>query len=175
MVLCAGAVSLTAKDWVTVTLMAEGADRTRRVSDDCQVVEIDIPARFDLVTVVRMIVAAGATAADSLVDDRLDDLRWACSEATTNAIQANQATEEPGRIRIRCEFGKGRVGLQVVDEGPGLARVEVMPDMNEPERLSIEGGFGIPLMETLASGPVTFESNGGGTTVTLELLQERRH
>ncbi|MEM9892012.1 MAG: hypothetical protein AAF962_14200 [Actinomycetota bacterium] len=49
-------------------------------------VEIEIPSRVDMVAVVRMIVAAATNAVDAIHGDRLDDLRWVTSEATTNAI-----------------------------------------------------------------------------------------
>ncbi len=133
------------------------------------VVDIDIPSRFDLVTVVRMIVASSSFAADALAGDRLDDLRWVTSEATTNAIQANQTRERPGRVRVRCTVGRSWVRLSVTDEGPGMPAETVVPDITDPERLANEGGFGIPLMRTLSSSDVVFRSGPDGTTVELEL------
>jgi anti-sigma regulatory factor (Ser/Thr protein kinase) len=135
------------------------------------VVEIDIPSRFDLVTVVRMIVASSSFAADALVGDRLDDLRWVASEATTNAIQANQLLPHPGRVRIRCAVGRDWVRLAIADEGPGMPPEVLLPDITDPDRLDIEGGFGIPLMRTLTAGDVVFHSTPHGTTVELELHQ----
>lgn len=135
------------------------------------VVEIDIPSRFDLVTVVRMIVASSCAAGDALVGERLDDLRWVTSEATTNAIQANQTQPDFGRVRVRCEVGTRWVRIEVTDEGPGMAPEQVVPDMTDPERLDMEGGFGIPLMRALSTGDVVFRSTTSGTTVELELHQ----
>ncbi len=135
------------------------------------VIEIDIPSRFDLVTVVRMIIASCSTAADALVGDRLDDLRWVTSEATTNAIQANQIEGPLGRVHLRATVGTGWVRLAVSDEGPGMPAELAVPDIDVPERLDIEGGFGIPLMRTLSSSEVVFDSTPNGTTVFLELWQ----
>lgn len=135
------------------------------------VIEIDIPSRTDLVTVVRMIVASAVTAVEALTGDRLDDLRWVTSEATTNAIQANQNTNASGRVRTRCEIGPGWVRLTVIDEGPGMPPMSVVPDMEDPERLLLEGGFGVPLMQHLSSDEVKFTSGPSGTIVELTLHQ----
>lgn len=133
------------------------------------VIDIDIPARTDLVTVVRMVVAAAATAADVFDGDRLDDLRWVTSEAVTNAIEADQRAANNGRVRVTLQIGADRVHLTVVDQGGGLPDLVDVPDMEHPDRLLIEGGFGVPLMQHLATGDVQFTSTPDGTTVDLEL------
>ncbi|MEZ5229989.1 MAG: ATP-binding protein [Acidimicrobiales bacterium] len=56
-------------------------------------------------------------------------------------------------------------------QGPGMPEERLVPDIEQPERLDIEGGFGIPLMRTLSSAEVVFDSTPGGTTVHLELWQ----
>ncbi|MDH3679166.1 MAG: ATP-binding protein [Acidimicrobiia bacterium] len=133
-------------------------------------VEIEIPSRVDMVAVVRMIVAAATNAVDAIHGDRLDDLRWVTSEATTNAIEANMANTDGGRVVVRCEVASGLVRLTVSDEGPGLAEAAPVPDITDPERLHIEGAFGLPLMEQLSSA-LTFRSGLQGTTVEMELHQ----
>ncbi len=135
------------------------------------VIEIDIPSRTDLVTVVRLIVDAAARAVDALEGDRLEDLSWVTSEAVTNAIQANQRLATPGRVRAQCEVGRGWVSLVVADQGPGMAELDELPDMEHPDRLQLEGGFGVPLMQRLSSGEVVFHSTPEGTTVELEIRQ----
>lgn len=133
-------------------------------------VEIEIPSRVDMVAVVRMIVAAATNAVDAIHGDRLDDLRWVTSEATTNAIEANMAKDGGGRVLVRCEVASGLVRLTVSDEGPGMVDTETVPDITDPERLHIEGAFGLPLMEHLSSA-VSFHSGLRGTTVEMELHQ----
>jgi anti-sigma regulatory factor (Ser/Thr protein kinase) len=134
-------------------------------------VEIEIPSRVDMVAVVRMIVAAATNAVDAIHGDRLDDLRWVTSEATTNAIEANLARDEGGRVLVRCEVGSGLVRLAVSDEGPGLGEPAAVPDITDPDRLLIEGAFGIPLMRHLASALSFHTGNGNGTTVEMVLHQ----
>lgn len=141
-------------------------------------VRIDIPASVNLVTVVRMIVASAASAAGSLDGDRLDDLRWVTSEATTNAIQANMSRFEDdqpgpfGRVSMRCRVAPDHVALEVSDEGPGFLAAPEVPDMTHPDRLLIEGGFGVPLMQHLTRGHIDFDATAEGTTVQLRVNRE---
>ncbi len=134
------------------------------------IIEIDIPSRVELVAVVRMVVAAATNAVEALKGDRLDDLRWVTSEATTNAIQANLASDEGGRVVIVCEVNDGVVRLAVKDEGPGMPEQYEVPDITHPDRLLIEGAFGVPLMERLATA-CSFVSAESGTIVEVELYQ----
>ena len=134
-------------------------------------IEIDIPSRMEFVTVVRMIAAAAAESVGALVGDRLDDLKWVMSEATTNAMQANLSSEVPGRVTAVLELGTGWVRIRVTDEGPGMPDAPAVPDIDHPDRLHIEGGFGIPLMQHLSSTELQFLTGPAGTTVELELHQ----
>ncbi|MGF1595555.1 MAG: ATP-binding protein [Acidimicrobiales bacterium] len=133
-------------------------------------VEIEIPSRVDMVAVVRMVVAAATNAVDAIHGDRLDDLRWVTSEATTNAIEANLANNDHGRVVVRCEVATGLVRLVVSDQGSGMTESVAVPDITDPDRLLIEGAFGLPLMEHLSSA-LSFQSNLQGTTVEMELHQ----
>lgn len=137
---------------------------------DSGYVEIEIPSRVDFVAVVRMIVAAATNAVEALQGERLDDLRWVTSEATTNAIEANLAAVPEGRVAIQCQVDPGRVSLSVSDEGPGMPTLHQVPDITDPDRLNIEGAFGVPLMQLLSSS-VSFLSADRGTTVQMVLNQ----
>ena len=117
-----------------------------------------------------MIVNAATNAVDALHGDRLDDLRVVTSEATTNAIEANLTKPDGGRVAVSCFVDRGLVKLAVKDEGPGMPEHNDVPDISHPDRLLIEGAFGVPLMQHLSSG-VEFESAATGTTVRLQLLQ----
>ena len=138
-------------------------------AEHLDVIEIDIPARTDLVTVVRMVVAAAATAAEIFDGDRLDDLRWITSEAVTNAIEADRRVGRNGRVHVTVRIAADRVLLTITDQGGGLPDLLDVPDMEHPDRLLLEGGFGVPLMQHLASGDVHFTTTAEGTTVDLEV------
>ncbi len=139
-----------------------GAERT---------VVLEVPARLDLVTVVRMVIATASTCDNALTGDRVDDLRWVVSEGVTNAIEASHLTSENGRVTIACEVLGNGVALEVTDDGPGVPEVIAKHSIDDPDRLAVEGGFGIPLMRHLSSSPVKFDSSPAGTTVSLELRQ----
>lgn len=160
-------------DEVTSADMAEGGSP----EIDRPEISIDIPSSFDLVTVVRMIVASAAAAGGALEGDRLDDLRWVTSEATTNAIEANlslgeEGEAESGRVHIACSVGHDWVQLRVIDNGPGLGTAPDIPDITHPDRLLIEGGFGIPLMNYLTRGIMGFTSSENGTMLELRVVRE---
>ena len=101
-------------------------------------------------------------------DQRLEDLRLAVSEATTNAIRshANLGSEE--RITIRCGLTDDRIEVEVQDRGPGFnpEKLEPAGPLDQPGRLSYEGGFGIHLMRVLAD-EIKINSADEGTTVQL--------
>jgi len=145
-------------------------------TDDAEV-RIDIPASVDLVTVVRMIVASAASATGALEGDRLDDLRWVTSEAVTNAIEANMSRTADddgpfGRVSMECRVGRDFVELEVTDQGIGFEVEPIIPDMTHPDRLLIEGGFGVPLMRHLTRGNMEISSSAQGTTVELRVDRE---
>jgi len=117
-----------------------------------------------------MIVNAATNAVDALHGDRLDDLRVVTSEATTNAIEANLTGPGGGRVAVSCFVDQGMVKLAVTDEGPGMPDDREVPDITHPDRLLIEGAFGVPLMQRLSSD-VHFESESTGTTVHLRIVQ----
>ena len=133
-------------------------------------IEIEIPARADYVSLVRLVVAAAAELAPSLEPSRIDDLRVAVSEATTNAIQAHIRSGCTRPVKVCCRCTDRRVLVTVSDEGPGFD-VDALPEMPPPEseaRLRRESGMGISIMRTLADES-HFRSGPHGTEVSLIL------
>jgi anti-sigma regulatory factor (Ser/Thr protein kinase) len=115
---------------------------------DAQVVTLAIPPRPEYVAVVRVVVTAAAAAGSALESDRIDDLRIAVSEACTNGV---------------C--------VTVRDRGAGFdpATITPPPPMEDPQRLLVERGLGIPLLRALAD-QVEFTSGDDGTEVRLVVL-----
>lgn len=154
-------------------------------------VELEIPARPEYLSLARQVVAAAAALEPTFQDDRIDDLRIAVSEATTNAIEAYQDTLGPGRpaprtvteggegdsdrIVIRCNLDDDRIEVEVLDRGLGFdpGGVAAPPDAAHPERLGHERGLGIPLMRVLAD-EAEIESNEDGTAVRLVVYTPAR-
>jgi len=139
------------------------------------VVELELPARPEVVSVARLIIGA-LVAADPLFDEeRSADLRLAVSEACTNAIQAEMAGNrkeslgpdaEP--IVMRCVLADGQIEVAITDHGGGFdpTVLEAHPDVTSPDRLNYEGGLGIPLIKMLADH-LEFRPTGDGTTVVM--------
>jgi len=129
---------------------------------------LEIPARADYLVVARQVVAAAASVEPTMRDERIDDLRVAVSEATTNAIEAHADLSSDERIVIRCNLADDRIEVEVIDRGPGFdeAPAAEVPDPTHPDRLEWERGLGIPLMRELAD-ETEIRSGEGGTAVRL--------
>lgn len=129
---------------------------------------LEIPARPEYLIVARQVVAAAASVEPTMRDERIEDLRVAVSEATTNAIEAHADLSSDERILIRCNLADDRVEVEVVDRGQGFEE-EPAPQVHDPthpDRLEWERGLGIPLMRELAD-ETEIRSHEGGTAVRL--------
>src|SRR5512141_3015102 len=114
-------------------------------------VRLEIPARADYLGLARQGVAAAAAVEPRFRDERIDDLRIAVSEATTNAIEAHADLDRDERIMIRCNLGADRIEVEVLDQGAGFDPTEAreMPEPDAPGRLQQEHGLGLPLLRVL--------------------------
>lgn len=133
------------------------------------VITLAIPAQPEYLSLVRAVVAAAAALDPGLGDDRIEDLRIAVSEATTNAIEAHANLGSNERITIRCDLDEDRIEVEVQDHAePGFDPdgLEIPGALDEPGRLDHEGGFGIPLMRVLAD-EMNIRSLEHGTAVQL--------
>lgn len=138
-------------------------------------VRLEIPAKPEYLSMARQVVAAAAGLEPTFRDERIDDLRIAVSEATTNAIEAHADLDSDERILISCNLGDDRIEVQILDQGPGFdpeAAVSA-PDAEAPDRLQWETGLGIPLMRVLAD-EAEIHSREGGTVVRLVVYTPAR-
>src|SRR5581483_1668787 len=112
------------------------------------------------------VVSSLASARRILVDDRIDDLKLAVSEACTNAIEAHGAASLDDRIVVRCWEGDDRLEVSVEDRGEGFdpQALPEHPPVTDPDRLNFERGLGIPLIRSLVDS-VRFETSDEGTLV----------
>ena len=133
-----------------------------------QAVEIEIPPRPDYVSLVRVVVAAAAELDPSLEPPRVDDLRVAVSEATTNAIQAHMRSGCTRPVKVTCWRPEDGVSVVVRDEGPGfdVGALPPEPVTESPARLSRESGMGISIIRALADA-VSIDSCPRGTELRL--------
>jgi anti-sigma regulatory factor (Ser/Thr protein kinase) len=131
-------------------------------------VEIEIPATFDHLAMVRSVLSHALDAENVLKEERLHDLRLAVSEGATNAIEAHMRTASEEPVRIRVWVSEASVTVQIEDRGAGFdpSQLKKHPPVTDPERLEYERGLGVTLMRRLTD-ECTIESGEGGTTVTL--------
>lgn len=129
---------------------------------------LEIPARADYLELVRAVVAAAAYVDPDFGDDRIEDLRLAVSEATTNAIRAHASLGSDNRIHVRCNVDDDRIEVEVHDRGPGFDADSIpdVPDAEDPARLLWESGLGLPLMKELTDES-EWASDDAGTVVRL--------
>lgn len=140
-----------------------------------EVVELEIPARPDYLAVARLVVSAAAALGPRLSEARLDDLRLAVSEATTNAIDAHRASGRDDRVAIRCRVEPTRIEVEVRDRGSGfdVDALRAHPPVSDPARLQFERGLGIPLIRVLTDES-DFVPSESGTTVRMVVSDRGR-
>src|SRR5687767_12095770 len=109
-------------------------------------VELRVPPDVQYVGFARLVVTSAARQA-GMTNDRLEDLKVAVSEATTNAIQAHQRAGETGPISL--SFGPtsaNQFGVTIADMGPeGSA-----PESIGARHWNADGGLGVTLIRGLA-------------------------
>jgi len=137
---------------------------------------LEIPARPEYLSLARQVVAAAAALEPSFRAERIDDLRVAVSEATTNAIESHLDRGSDERIVIRCNLADDRIEVEVFDRGAGFdpTTATTAPLAEAQDRLEHERGLGIPLMRVLAD-EAEIVSDPDGTAVRLVVYIPRSH
>ena len=117
------------------------------------VVELRLPPDVAFVSIARLLVTLAARNC-GMSSERLEDLRIAVSEATTNAIRAHQASESKEPVVLG--FGPLDGGFEVVvsDAGPGFEPID--PAMAAERNWRNESGLGVTIIRGLAD-EVSFE------------------
>ncbi|MGY6502494.1 MAG: ATP-binding protein [Acidimicrobiales bacterium] len=133
-----------------------------------EIVELEIPARPDFLSLARLVITGAASIEPNFSDDRVEDLRLAVSEACTNAIEAHAHSGRDERIVIRCDLAEDRIEVAVTDQGGGFDpdSANSAPAADDPDRLEYESGLGIPLMRILVD-ETEFHVSPAGTVVRL--------
>ncbi|MGH8910753.1 MAG: ATP-binding protein [Egibacteraceae bacterium] len=109
-------------------------------------VELQLPADTQYVGLARLVVTVAARNA-GMAEERVEDLKIAVSEATTNAINAHHRYERNSPVVLQFgPSGDGWFEVTVVDAGPGF---DPMSPLQERD-WTLEGGYGVMLIEGLA-------------------------
>lgn len=130
--------------------------------------EIEIPPAFEHLAMVRSVLSSALEAEPVLKEERLQDLRLAVSEGTTNAIEAHQKVGSEAPVAVRITVSDKKVTVKISDQGGGFdpSKLKKHPPVTDPERLEYERGLGVTLMRRL-SDDCTITPTKTGTTVTL--------
>lgn len=111
-------------------------------------VELHLPPDVQYVGLARLVVTVAARQA-GMADERVEDLKIAVSEATTNAILAHRRTDEPRPVVL--SFGptpQDAFGVTIIDTGPGFDPAP--PEAQTVREWTDEGGLGVTLIRGLA-------------------------
>ena len=111
-------------------------------------VELRLPPDVQYIGLARLVVCAAARHA-GMSGDRVEDLRIAVSEATTNAVIAQRRTDAD--VPVVLQFGATRDGafeVTIVDGGPGFEPLPV-GSLNGRD-WSTESGLGVTIIRELA-------------------------
>ncbi|MCQ3806516.1 MAG: ATP-binding protein [Acidimicrobiaceae bacterium] len=153
---------------------------TRRKSPDSAAaytgeVVLEIPAQMELVSLVRSVVSGAAQLHPCFEPERVEDLRVAVSEATTNAIQSHQGVDSAAQIRLTCNVTEEQIEVTIRDHGKGFDpdALPRLPDPDSPERLLHESGMGLRLMRMLAD-ETEIRPSSSGTSVRLVFCGSKR-
>ncbi len=134
-------------------------------------VQLTVPARPEFVGLVRLFVATLAASRRELAEERVDDLKLAVSEATTNAMESYRSAGRDAVVTVTWWDGPDRLVVSVADEGGGfdVDKVPKHPPVTTSERLRFERGLGIPIIRALVD-ECAFERMPKGMTVRLVMF-----
>ena len=130
--------------------------------------EIEIPPAFEHLAMVRSVLSTALEAEPILKEERLQDLRLAVSEGTTNAIESHQKLGSEETVAVRITVTDKKVTVKISDQGGGFdpSKLKKHPPVTDPERLEYERGLGVTLMRRLTDDCVITPTKKG-TTVSL--------
>jgi anti-sigma regulatory factor (Ser/Thr protein kinase) len=109
--------------------------------------------------------AAAFAAAAGAPDTMAYAIELAVSELVTNVVLHAYVGREPGRVSLRCRRDGGRITMEIVDDGVGVAPRDDSPGVGHG--LALVGG----LADTLEIAP---GADGRGTVVTLSFVGVER-
>lgn len=111
-------------------------------------IELHLPPDVQYVGLARLVVTVAARQA-GMADERVEDLKIAVSEATTNAIMAHRRSSEATPVVLSFGPTEERTfGVTIVDTGPGFEPLP--PEAHEMRSWTDESGLGVTLIRGLA-------------------------
>ena len=128
------------------------------------------PAELGRIAHARELAAVFA-AKNGVPENVVSDVRLAVSEACTNAVCAHVGADDDGMITLICRLD-GHLEIEISDAAGGFVPT-VGGEFPDPHQSEATGGYGIPLMQRLASRSEFVRNGNGGTTVRLDFDIDR--
>ena len=91
---------------------------------------------------------------DAVAPGRFDDARLLLTELVTNAVKYGG----DGSVRVVVRSVDGATHIEVIDQGRGF-EAERAADQRDRDDLDLVGGWGLPLVKTLADDWGSFEGS----------------
>ncbi len=125
-------------------------------------IRLTVPPEPRAVATARLF-AAAAVRHFGFLEDTVEDVRIAVSEAVTNALRAHQGAGSPEAISVAVSGAQNRVMIEIADTGPGFDPAAL------PPRGEGEGNLGLVVIRTLFPESEVVRNSGPGMTVRLTL------
>lgn len=129
---------------------------------------LDLPPEPEHVRTARLFAAAIARHFGA-VEDRVEDLKVAISEAATNSIKAHRQTEMDSPVRIAADAELDGLRFRVIDAGPGFAAdasAAAPDDTPTPVPGLFEGSLGLTVIRSLFPDVQISRNSERGMTVS---------
>lgn len=126
---------------------------------------LEFASQPENVAFARVAVAAFASQLDYTLPE-LEELKVAVSEAVGNAIIHGYRNKPDETVRVNVVIYKSGIEIQVVDQGCGIADIELAMQpaySSDPERM----GLGFVFMRSFSDRLQVESAPGQGTTVTM--------
>ena len=108
-----------------------------------------------------------------LVQERIEDLKTAVSEACLNAIEHGNRDHPDSRVVVTMYLGDKDFKVSVMDEGDGMSNIPQDIDIKRKvEGLEPPNGLGLFLIQQLVDQVEFKKMNGGGHVVKMVLKIE---
>lgn len=116
-----------------------------------ELVRLDLPANPDVVGVARMVVAGAASLAGLPLDDRLDDVRLAVTEACNYLVRQGLMKGVHHRVGVLCAVAEASLVVRVEANFRSDSSVDATATAGEVD-LDAEQEWGAQLLNALADG-----------------------
>ncbi|HAP31768.1 MAG TPA: anti-sigma F factor [Firmicutes bacterium] len=137
--------------------------------------KMEIPARSENESFVRVVVAAFAARLDPTLEE-LNEVKTAVSEAVTNCIIHAYDNIEEGIIMITVSLDGNKLSLEIEDYGKGIMDIEQAREPLYTEKPELErAGMGFSIMENFMDELFVESVPGKGTRVTMIRTLGKKH